>query len=333
MRVHNLADADSRAAFQERVIRDVDVADALFRSGAAFSSRDRCAGVEQELQFIGRDSRPAHVAEKLALSLPAPTFQEEFSRFTFEIALPPIKAEPDLLTKMDAELREHLGQVERVASASDARVVLCGILPSLRIQDIGEDALTASPRYEMLRQLRQDAKGSASEYQIRGIDDLVLPNSQPLLLDGVFTSLQLHWQVCPQAAAGEYNWSQLITAPCLAAACCSPIFLGHRLWHETRVTLFQQASDLDNMGAVHQATVARAPRSDTGGSRTSSMSGRKNSPSTYPLWASMLRSSLKRTCVPGDPPDSAVSSSSRAPSTAGTASATGSGLTRSPASE
>ncbi len=248
MRVHNLADADSRAAFQERVIRDVDVADALFRSVAAFSSRDRCAGVEQELQFIGRDSRPAHVAEKLALSLPAPTFQEEFSRFTFEIALPPIKAEPDLLTKMDAELREHLGQVERVASASDALVVLCGILPSLRIQDIGEDALTASPRYEMLRQLRQDAKGSASEYQIRGIDDLVLPNSQPLLLDGVFTSLQLHWQVCPQAAAGEYNWSQLITAPCLAAACCSPIFLGHRLWHETRVTLFQQASDLRQHG-------------------------------------------------------------------------------------
>ncbi len=250
MHVHKLADSESRTAFQQRVLRDLDVAEALLASEAAFQSRARCVGVEQELQFIGCDSRPAPIAAELAASLSAPLYQEEFSRFTFEVALPPIAAGPELLCSTDAALREHLRRIEREASRYDARVVLCGILPSLRMGDIGQDALTASPRYEMLRQLRQDAKGSASEYQIRGIDELVLSNSQPLLLDGVFTSFQLHWQLQAETAAKEYNWSQLIAAPCLAASCCSPIFLGHRLWHETRVTLFQQSSDLRQYGST-----------------------------------------------------------------------------------
>ena len=250
MRVHKLADSESRTAFQKRVLRDLDVAEALLASEAAFQSRAWRVGVEQELQFIGRDSRPAPIAGELAASLPGPVYQEEFSRFTFEIALPPITAGPELLCRTDAALREHLRRIEGEASRHDARVVLCGILPSLRMEDIGQDALTASPRYEMLRQLRHDAKGSASEYQIRGIDELVLSNSQDLLLDGVFTSFQLHWQLQPETAADEYNWSQLIAAPCLAASCCSPIFLGHRLWHETRVTLFQQSSDLRRYGST-----------------------------------------------------------------------------------
>lgn len=250
MHVHKLAASEARTAFQQRVLRDLDVAEALFASEAAPQSRARCVGVEQELQFVGRDSRPAAIAGELAASLTAPLYQEEFSRFTFEVALPPITAGPELLCSTDAALREHLRRLQSEASRYDARVVLCGILPSLRMEDIGQDALTASPRYEMLRQLRQDAKGSASEYQIRGIDELVLSNSQPLLLDGVFTSFQLHWQLQPETAANEYNWSQLIAAPCLAASCCSPIFLGHRLWHETRVTLFQQSSDLRQYGST-----------------------------------------------------------------------------------
>ena len=35
----------------------------------------------------------------------------------------------------------------------------------------------------------------------------------------------------------------MLTAPVLAASGNSPTFLGHRLWHETRVALFKQAGD------------------------------------------------------------------------------------------
>ena len=41
----------------------------------------------------------------------------------------------------------------------------------------------------------------------------------------------------------RYNWAQAITAPVLASAVNSPLLLGHRLWHETRLALFQHAVD------------------------------------------------------------------------------------------
>jgi hypothetical protein len=39
------------------------------------------------------------------------------------------------------------------------------------------------------------------------------------------------------------NAAQMATAPVLAAACNSPLFLGRRLWDETRVALFRQVTD------------------------------------------------------------------------------------------
>jgi hypothetical protein len=49
--------------------------------------------------------------------------------------------------------------------------------------------------------------------------------------------------VPPARFADVFNGAQLATAPALAVAANSPTFLGHRLWHETRVALFKQAVD------------------------------------------------------------------------------------------
>ena len=44
----------------------------------------------------------------------------------------------------------------------------------------------------------------------------------------------------PQRFARVYNVAQLVAAPVLAAA---KVFLGHRLWHETRIAVFQHSVD------------------------------------------------------------------------------------------
>jgi hypothetical protein len=49
--------------------------------------------------------------------------------------------------------------------------------------------------------------------------------------------------VAPADFARVFNAAQLATAPAMAVAANSPTFLGHRLWHETRVALFKQAVD------------------------------------------------------------------------------------------
>ncbi|MGH2745921.1 MAG: glutamate--cysteine ligase, partial [Thermoleophilaceae bacterium] len=55
--------------------------------------------------------------------------------------------------------------------------------------------------------------------------------------------LQIHLRVNPSEVAAVYNAAQLATAPALAVSVNSPIFLGHRLWQETRVALFKQTVD------------------------------------------------------------------------------------------
>ncbi len=54
---------------------------------------------------------------------------------------------------------------------------------------------------------------------------------------------QIHLQVGAREFASLYNLAQAVTAPVLAAAVNSPLLLGQRLWHETRIALFETSVD------------------------------------------------------------------------------------------
>ena len=64
-----------------------------------------------------------------------------------------------------------------------------------------------------------------------------------VMLEACNTSFQVHFQVSPEHFAKNYNIAQVITAPLLAAAVNSPILLGKRLWHETRIAVFEYSID------------------------------------------------------------------------------------------
>ena len=57
------------------------------------------------------------------------------------------------------------------------------------------------------------------------------------------TSTQLHIQVSPENFAAYWNASQAISGIQLAVGANSPYLLGKQLWQETRIPLFEQATD------------------------------------------------------------------------------------------
>ena len=57
------------------------------------------------------------------------------------------------------------------------------------------------------------------------------------------TSTQLHLQVSPEDFAAYWNASQAIAGVQLAVGANSPYLLGKELWRETRIALFEQATD------------------------------------------------------------------------------------------
>jgi hypothetical protein len=64
-----------------------------------------------------------------------------------------------------------------------------------------------------------------------------------IVMEGANTSFQVHLRVDPADYVASFNAAQLATAPVLAVAGNSPLFLGHLLWEETRIALFEQAAD------------------------------------------------------------------------------------------
>jgi len=55
--------------------------------------------------------------------------------------------------------------------------------------------------------------------------------------------MQLHLQVSPADFAHNWNAAQVLAGPQLALGANSPFFYGHQLWAETRIPLFEQATE------------------------------------------------------------------------------------------
>jgi CBS domain-containing protein len=85
-------------------------------------------------------------------------------------------------------------------------------------------------------------RGKDFEFTINGIDQLSVKHDN-VMLEACNTSFQVHFQVSPENFARNYNIAQVLTAPLLAAAVNSPILLGKRLWHETRIAVFEYSID------------------------------------------------------------------------------------------
>ena len=77
---------------------------------------------------------------------------------------------------------------------------------------------------------------------IDGVDRLDT-TADTIIPEAACTSTQLHLQVEPDEFAPMWNAAQAIAAVQVAVGANSPFLLGQQLWHETRIALFEQATD------------------------------------------------------------------------------------------
>lgn len=239
--VHATDDERHVRAFTRAVLQDIRALEMMLERDM-IERGIRRVGVEQEMFLINADCRPAPVSTEVLGKLNDPRFTTELARFNLEVNLPPRLLGTGFLRALEQELADTLDKVAQAAGAFGARVLLTGILPTLRYEDLGLDNLTPEMRYQQLNNAISRARGGAITVVIDGIDNYEGMHDS-VLLEGANTSLQLHLQVEPENVARLYNLAQLITAPLLAAATNSPVLLGRRLWHETRIAVFERAVD------------------------------------------------------------------------------------------
>lgn len=235
------SDATQRSRFLDHLVADVEALE-LMLAGRHFETGVTRIGVEQEMCLIDGAGRPSMSAMQVLDRLGDTHFTTELARFNLEANLDPEVFSGNCLHRVEDTLQHLLSSASDAAAGLGARVLLTGILPTVRDTDIIAENMTPAPRYEALNAALRASRGSDFSVYIRGVDELITSHAT-ILYEACNTSFQVHYQIDPERFADHYNWAQLIAAPVLACATNSPLFLGKRLWRETRIALFLQSTD------------------------------------------------------------------------------------------
>jgi CBS domain-containing protein/gamma-glutamyl:cysteine ligase YbdK (ATP-grasp superfamily) len=228
-------------AFTRALLNDLAALEKML-DGGRVERGVRRIGAEQEMFLVDRHVRPAFVAEEVLSRVDDPRLTTEIARFNLEANLTPRLLEGDCLRRMHEETEEVIGAVRAGARECGADVLLAGILPTLRRGDLSLSAITPNPRYRQLNDAVMLIRGGSLGVHIKGIDEVNVSSDNIMLLSSN-TSFQVHLQAGPEEFVRLYNTAQAVTAPVLAAAVNSPLWLGNRLWQETRIALFQHSMD------------------------------------------------------------------------------------------
>ncbi len=242
--VNKLDDKAQMQEFMKLLLKDVQAMEYML-SNDWFEDDIIRIGAEQEMVLVNNKTlKAAPIAmEAMEKIGEKPWLDTELARFNLEINLQPQVFEKNCFQLLEQEIRSHLNEINENLETMNAQLLLTGILPTMRKFDLGMHNLTPKTRYKALMEaINEQLNGGAYEIRLKGIDELRLKHDSPLL-EACNTSFQVHLQVSPKNFVKMYNITQAISAPVMAIAANSPLVFGKRLWHESRIAMFQQAID------------------------------------------------------------------------------------------
>jgi hypothetical protein len=232
---------EDRQLYRQKVRASLDVFARMLRE-ARFEEERRSVGLEIELNLTGEQGDPAMVNAQALEAIADADFQTELGRWNLEINVPPRLLEGDVFGELEEAVRRSLNHAEERARTVGAHMMLIGILPTVGEGHLTRDSFSDNPRYEMLNEQIFAARGEDLEISISGVERLST-FADTIAPEAACTSVQLHQLVDPEAFASFWNAAQAIAGPQVAVAANSPFFFGKELWRETRIALFEQATD------------------------------------------------------------------------------------------
>jgi len=230
-----------RANYRAKVGQCLDVLAQLLDQ-RRFAPYSPMTGIELELVLVGTDLRPAMCNREILAGIGDPSYQAELGQFNLELNCAPRLLAGTGLDQYRDDLLHRLSIVDMHAGKVEARSVMIGTLPTLTPGDAVLRNLSANPRYLALNDEIVAARGEFIALDIRGAERLRAANDS-IAPEAACTSVQFHLQVTPEDFARYWNASQAIAGAQLAVGANAPFLFGRSLWAETRIALFEQATD------------------------------------------------------------------------------------------
>lgn len=233
-----------RAAHLAKVRRCQDVL-ARMLSEHDFSIDEPMVGIEIELNLVDDAGRPALKNAEALSAIGGAEFQTELAQYNIEVNVPPVPVAGFGLDTMQRDIRDNLNTAQQKAQQVGANLVSIGILPTVADEHFRDSAITPNPRYRELSEQILAARGESIAIDIEGAEHLHLTHDS-VMAEAACTSTQFHLQVDPEAFGAYWNAAQMVAGVQVALGANSPFLLGHELWAETRIPLFEQSIDMRN---------------------------------------------------------------------------------------
>jgi gamma-glutamyl:cysteine ligase YbdK (ATP-grasp superfamily) len=232
---------EDRRVYREKVRRSLDALARMLQEHL-FDDNPAQVGQEIELNLVDSHGTPSMRNADVLDAIANPAWGVEVGQFNLEINVPPRRLAGDALADLEQVVRDDLNAGDEKARGTGTRLIMVGILPTLRKEDVHLGTLSASERFRVLNEQIFAARGEDMRISIDGAEKL-LTHTESITPEAACTSLQLHLQVSPEDFANYWNAAQAAAAVQVALGANSPFLFGRQLWHETRITLFEQATD------------------------------------------------------------------------------------------
>ena len=241
LNVRLIETAQQQNDFTHHLLRDLQAMQIMLDEGW-FETEQMHIGAEQEICLVDPQCKPAPHAIAVLDRINSENYTTELAKFNVEVNLSPQPFKASCFSDMAAQLEAELSALDEALKGTQMEYLITGILPTLRKFDMGHDKITPLDRYYALMKAISKARGADQEIHIKGYDELNIRHDSAML-ESCNTSFQVHLQVRPDEFVQKYNLAQLVAAPVMAISANSPMLFGKRLWHETRIALFQQSID------------------------------------------------------------------------------------------
>jgi hypothetical protein len=241
-------DRSARQHYRMKVQRCLDALARMLTEGG-FSTAPPQIGLEVELNLVDDALQPAMANTVVLEKLDDPSFTTELGQHNLELNVRPRPLSGDQASELEAELRASLTDANLKAQDAGAALVMIGMLPTLRDEHFRARWLSTNARYSRLNDQIFAARGEDMVLSMEGAaipgqrGERLRSSADSILPESACTSAQLHLQVPPEEFASHWNAAQCLAGVQVAIAANSPFLLRKALWHETRIPLFQQATD------------------------------------------------------------------------------------------
>ncbi|MCK2199597.1 glutamate-cysteine ligase family protein [Corynebacterium callunae] len=243
-----------RTRYRQLLMEDLEIFDRHLQS-SDFEDRGSI-GLELELNLVDKDMQPALAGEAVLSSLNS-EYQSEIGNFNVELNHPPLSVQGDGLKRLEDGIGSRLSAVREAATAAGVNVAMIGTLPTVTPAFLEDPAwMTQENRYRALSNTIMDSRGEMVHINLADREQ-ISHDFADIAPESTCTSIQLHLQLAPTKFAAAWNASQAIAGVQVALAANSPLFLGRRVWHESRIPVFQQAIDTRTPELVNQGVRPR----------------------------------------------------------------------------